>query len=261
MNQFKEILIKTFTIILPSLLFFANISFSKNQELILPETVHDSKWEENMQIPDDIEIFQTISESHSKTLLNSARNFFNDALEIYRKSTNEINEKKLDYQKDHPEDRFEWQKKAREDAQNKELARLLNSARQKSIIPLIHAMESIEHISNPEVLKSKEFKGLKSSIYREYIKHQYALKNYNQALDLLEKYINIDEEYNSDKKAHKLLAVCYNKLLIYEKNKNEKLSRLFHEKKNFHILKYTELLYGKSSQEYRNAVIKIEKDY
>ncbi|EMO04356.1 hypothetical protein LEP1GSC116_0504, partial [Leptospira interrogans serovar Icterohaemorrhagiae str. Verdun HP] len=48
-------------------------------------------------------------------------------------------------------------------------------------------MNFLERIQNQKVKDTDTFRDLQANIYREYIKHQLALKNFLQAMDILER--------------------------------------------------------------------------
>lgn len=70
-------------------------------------------------------------------------------------------------------------------------------------------MNFLERIQNQKVKDTDAFRDLQANIYREYIKHQLALKNFLQAMDILERYIQIGNKYYEDSEAQGFLANCY----------------------------------------------------
>ncbi|EMP05584.1 hypothetical protein LEP1GSC124_0214 [Leptospira interrogans serovar Pyrogenes str. 200701872] len=70
-------------------------------------------------------------------------------------------------------------------------------------------MNFLERIQNQKVKDTDTFRDLQANIYREYIKHQLALKNFLQAMDILERYIQIGNKYYEDSEAQGFLANCY----------------------------------------------------
>ena len=234
------------------------------KELASPPETEPSKWGDISEIPvwNELEIFEKISEDHSKNSVKIAREYFTESVEGYRKIKTEIDKERKNFNSDnYPQDRYEWQKKSREEFLNRDLHKKQMEARQQAITVLIKAMQSADQVKNPDILKSTDFLDLKASIYREYSKHQFALKNYQQTIDILEKYIKISESYLSDQEAHKLLAISFGKLqIIYQKRKNEEIAEKLLKKKHFHLLKYTELKYGKDSAQYKRALEETEKE-
>ena len=129
----------------------------------------------------DVKIFDDLSEENTKVRLEEARDFFNSSLAIYKATEKSIKEKKelLAKEKEtNTQDKFEWQKKARDSTMEKEFKRMSLEGRKKSVIELVKAMNALDKIENPDAITSPVFIDLKASIYREYIKHQFRLKNY-----------------------------------------------------------------------------------
>ncbi|HMX34490.1 MAG TPA: hypothetical protein PKC66_19795, partial [Leptospiraceae bacterium] len=159
----------------------------------------------------DVKIFDDLSEENTKHRLEEARDFFNSSLAVYKATEKAIKEKKelhIKEKESNQQDKFEWQKKARESTLDKEYKRMSLEGRKKAVIELVKAMNALDKIENPDAITSPVFIDLKASIYREYIKHQFRLKNYNQSSEVLEMYIALGEQYEKEAEPHKLLAMC-----------------------------------------------------
>lgn len=100
-------------------------------------------------------------------------------------------------------------KKSRRENFERAITRDLNKSRSDSIHLLVSSMNFLERIQNQKVKDTDTFRDLQANIYREYIKHQLALKNFLQAMDILERYIQIGNKYYEDPEAQGFLANCY----------------------------------------------------
>ena len=117
---------------------------------------------------------------------------------------------------------------------------------------LVKGMVTLDKIENPSAVTSQVYIDLKASIYREYIKHQLRMKNYNQAMDMIEQYISLGDTYKKESEPHKLLAVCYEfNERQASKYKKDSIAKKFKRKKNQELLLYSELAYGKDSAQYK----------
>ena len=179
----------------------------------------------------------------------------NSSLAIYKATEKSIKEKKelLAKEKEtNTQDKFEWQKKARENTMDKEFKRMSLEGRKKSVIELVKAMNALDKIENPDAITSPVFIDLKASIYREYIKHQFRLKNYNQSSEVLEMYIALGDQYEKEAEPHKLLAMCYeSQEKQASKYKKESVSTEYRTLKNCHLLRFADLAYGMESNQFK----------
>lgn len=233
----------------------------KSVELLIPEKT-DPGWGE-IDTSRYLEILKRIDPKNSQSKLEEASNLYRRAVESFRNTEIAIERKREDYNlAQYPEDRYEWQKHARKEAQERELNRMLIEGRNTSIQYLIRGMDILDSIENPRIVQSPAFKDLKAGFYREFIKHQYALKNYTLALDMANRYILLDDSHYKEPEPHKILAVCYEKLEQFaSKNKKYEQLEYYKEKKKNHLITYAELRYGKDSDEYLTIMDKILKDY
>lgn len=107
-----------------------------------------------------------------------------------------------------------------------------------------------------------EFKRLLSDTYRSWILTEYDLQNLPQCIPILELYIEIDEN-EKEYPAHKYLASCYafeeNMIKKYGGASEDQMFK-YRYKKNVHLLRATELKYGKDSPEYKHIVNLVNKD-
>ncbi|MBK8394358.1 MAG: hypothetical protein IPL26_03815 [Leptospiraceae bacterium] len=245
--------------IFPNSYLFAEANKEDKVELIIsdPKKAEGSwgKEADEVEAFQDVKIFDDLSEENTKVRLEEARDFFNSSLAIYKATEKSIKEKKelLAKEKEtNTQDKFEWQKKARENTMEKEFRRMSLEGRKKSVIELVKAMNALDKIENPDAITSPVFIDLKASIYREYIKHQFRLKNYNQSSEVLEMYISLGDQYEKEAEPHKLLAMCYeSQEKQASKYKKESVSNEYRNLKNCHLLRFADLAYGLESNQFK----------
>lgn len=238
---------------------------SKNKiELLVPESsIPDSGWGSSTETIKNLEILDFIDESSSKKKFNESLEDYKTAVDIFRNTEDAIEKKKEDFEMEvHPEDRYDWQKKAREESQNKDLTKITNEGRNQALQFLVRAMSALDKVENPKVKESNAYLELKAGLYREYAKHQFAYKNYGVVADILSRYIALDDRFKTESEPHRLLAHCFEKMeLGASKNKKTFIAEEYKEKKKQHILSYAEVQYGKDSKEYESIFEKVMKDY
>jgi hypothetical protein len=235
-----------------------------NVELIIPDSgKFDPGWGSGREDFRNLEILNQVDEASSQRKLKESARDYRIAVDIFQNAESTIETKKEEYALEvNPEDRYEWQKAAREEKRNRELAKIQYEGRSQATQYLIKGMNSLDKIDNPKVKSSETYLELKAGLYREYSKHQFALKNYIPTTDILSRYIELDDKYYNESEPHKILAFCYEKL-EQSANKNRKIviADEFREKKKRHLLTYAELHYGKESAEFQRIVEKVQKDY
>jgi len=233
-------------------------------ELIIPDTKKpEGSWgkeADEVEAIQDIKIIDDLSEESTVARLEEARTHFNTSLAIFKSAEKQIKEKReLASKESRPADKYEWQKKARQLELEKEYKRISLEGRKNSVMELIKGMNALDKIENPSMLESQVYKDLKASLYREYIKHQFRMKNYNQAMDMILMYLKIGENYEKEAEPHKLLAICYE---FNERQaaryKREALREEFKSLKNKHLLRYAELAYGPESKQYEAIKKKVK---
>jgi hypothetical protein len=201
----------------------------------------------------DIKIIDDLSEENTIARMEEAKNHFNTSLAIYKASEKLIKDKREAALKESkPQDKYDWQKKTREIDQDRESKRISLEGRKNSVMELVKGMVALDKIENPSAVTSQVYIDLKASIYREYTKHQLRMKNYNQAMDMIEQYISLGDTYKKESEPHKLLAVCYEfNERQASKYKKDSIAKKFKRKKNQELLLYSELAYGKDSAQYK----------
>jgi len=176
-----------------------------------------------------------------------------DEVELFRKESAEtkyLNEK------------WYWQivdRKAREERQINDMKR---TAKMEAVTYFTRAVNHLDEIRNPDLREKPAFKRLLSAVYRNWVMYQFDLGNLPQCIQILELYIEIDEN-EKEYPAHKYLAQCYafQEAMIkkYKVGTEDQMFR-FRYKKNVHLLRSAELKYGKESAEYKHVVNLVNRD-
>ncbi|MCB1176316.1 MAG: hypothetical protein KDK36_01945 [Leptospiraceae bacterium] len=247
-----------------NLFLFADAKKEDKVELIIPDSKKaEGSWgkeADEVEAIQDIKIIDDLSEESTIARMEEARTHFNTSLEIYKAAEKTIKDKKeVAGKESRPSDKYEWQKRARQMQLEREYNRISLEGRKNAVLELIKGMNAIDKIENPSTTASQIYIDLKASLYREYIKHQFRMKNYNQAMDLVLMYVKLGEQYEKESEPHKLLAICYEfNERQAAKYKRESLREEFRAKKNKHLLKYAELAYGKDSNQYKRIEKKVK---
>lgn len=175
-----------------------------------------------------------------------------DWVEQYRKE--EAEKKRLD-------EKWYWQKVDRKAREERVVYREKMKAKQESLNYFSKAINHLDEIKNPDLRERPEFKRLLSDVYRSWIMSEYDLQNLPQCIPILELYIEIDDN-EKEYPAHKYLASAYSfeeNMIKKSKGPDDMLFK-YRYKKNVHLLRATELKYGKDSPEYKHIVNVINRD-
>jgi len=174
-------------------------------------------------------------------------------IEQYRKEQAE--KKRLD-------EKWYWQKIDRKANEERYVQREKMAAKLAAVTYFTKAINHLDEIKNPDLREEAAYKTLLSSVYRAWIVAEYDTQNYPQCIPIIELYLELD---NNEKEypAHKYLASCYsfeeNTLKKYKGGSDDQIQK-FKNKKNVHLLRATELKYGKGSVEYKHIVDMVNKD-
>jgi len=170
--------------------------------------------------------------------------------------------RKEESEKKRLDERWYWQKIDRKAKEERVVAREKMAAKLAAVTFFTKAINHMDEINNPDLRERQEYKTLMSSIYRAWIMSEYDTQNFSQCIPILELYLEIDEN-EKEYPAHKYLASCYafeeNVLKRFNKNAEDQILK-FKYKKNVHLLRATELKYGKGSIEYKHIVDLVNKD-
>lgn len=199
-----------------------------------------------------------------------ANNKYRLALSAYQSGMNTIlkmRENVEQYKKEQAEkkrldEKWYWQKIDRKANEERYIQREKMAAKLAAVTYFTKAINHLDEISNPDLREEKAYKTLLSAIYRAWIMAEYDTQNYPQCIPIIELYLEID---NNEKEypAHKYLASCYsfeeNTLKKYKSGSDDQIQKL-KNKKNVHLLRATELKYGKGSVEYKHIVDLVNRD-
>ncbi|TGL19404.1 hypothetical protein EHQ47_14900 [Leptospira bourretii] len=233
-------------------------------ESILPTTPESgSPWGENSERLDTIPVLNLVDEKNSQKRWQDANKEYSSAIEYFESAKKNIDKRREDSKKEiYYEDRYEWQKQIRKENKEKEYQKLLFDLRSQTVARLVKAMNLLDKIENPKVKESAPYLDLKSGIYREYIKHQEAYKNYLQVIDFAERYMELSPKNEAEAEPHRLLALSYEKMeQTALRSKNQELYYEFKELKKKHLLRFAEIHYGRDSKEYATIEEKVGRDF
>lgn len=235
----------------------------KKIEILIPEgNDQESNWGKDALQFEDLDFLGDASEENSKSLFEKSKEDFLSAMDRFRKANDLADSKRKEFgQQTFEADRYEWQKKNRKENFERSIARDLNKSRSDSIHLLVASMNSLERIQNEKVRDSDSFRELQAGIYREYIKHQLALKNFLQAMDLLERYIQIGTKFYEDSEAQGFLANCYERAYrLSKKNRDDQAREKYDILRKKHGLLYAEYKFGKNSPDYKEFSRELFRD-
>lgn len=169
--------------------------------------------------------------------------------------------RKEEAEKKRMDERWYWQEVDRKASQERFISREKLRSKLSAVTYFTKAINHLDEITNPDLRERAEYKTLLSSVYRAWIMSEYDTKNYAQCIPILELYLEIDTN-ESEYPAHKYLASCYSfKQNVLAKSKGpEAVIQKYKYKKNVHLLRATELKYGKDSIEYKEIVDLVNRD-
>jgi hypothetical protein len=163
----------------------------------------------------------------------------------------------------HLAEKWYWQTIDRVNMENRVINRKKRVAKLAAITYFTRAINHLDEIKNKELTEHPEYKKLLSNIYRHWVINQYDLRNIPQTIDILKRYINLSPEFEQEFPAHKYLASAYafkENMIKKYKVGSEQQMEFYKRKKNEHLLRATELKYGKNSPEYQQIVEIVNRD-
>lgn len=234
----------------------------KNKKLIIKQ---EAMWKN----PDFVGYNKSFDELHklSKAYANNkyrlALSSFQSGMNTLLKMRENVEQyKKEQSEKKRLDEKWYWQKIDRKANEERYIQREKLAAKLAAVTYFTKAINHLDEISNPDLREEKAYKSLVSATYRAWIMAEYDTQNYPQCIPILELYLEID---NNEKEypAHKYLASCYsfeeNTLKKYKAGSDDQIQKL-KNKKNVHLLRATELKYGKGSVEYKHIVDLVNRD-
>ncbi|TGL57625.1 hypothetical protein EHQ64_19710 [Leptospira sarikeiensis] len=234
----------------------------KRLELLIPESVKEGPWSDDPTEFKDIDILGDFSEDSSKKSLEKTEEYLSTAMDGFRKVSDSIKSKREKEEgKILDSERFPWQRKTRLENAERTFNRELTKARLESVKNLSLAMKNMDKIANPKIKRSDSFLELQAGVYREFIKHQYALKNFNQSAEFLEKYISLDPKFNDEAEPHRILSHCYERMyLSAQKSGHPEGMEYYKDQRKKHGILYAEKAYGRNSYEFKKVLELFARD-
>lgn len=225
---------------------------------------HEALWKN----PDYKGYNKSFQELHqlSKTFAN---NQFRLALSNYQSGMNTIMKnrdwteqyRKEEAEKKRLDEKWYWQRVDRKSKEERVVYREKSKAKQEALNYFSKAINHMDEIKNPDLRERPEFKRLLSDVYRSWVSVEYDLQNLPQVIPILELYIEIDDN-EKEYPAHKYLASAYafEETMIKKTKGPDDMLFKYRYKKNVHLLRATELKYGKDSPEYKHIVNTVNRD-
>ncbi|TGK05023.1 hypothetical protein EHO59_09275 [Leptospira semungkisensis] len=234
----------------------------KKLEVLIPESAKEGPWSDNPLEFKDLDLLGDFSEDNSKQSLQQTEEYLSRAMDGFKLVSDNVKHKREKEESKNPEsERFEWQRKTRLENAERVFAREITKARLESIRQLALAIKNLDKIANPRIRKSESFLELRAGVYREFIKHQYALQNFNQSAEFLEKYISLDPKFNDEAEPHRILTHCYERLYLgAKKSKSPEGMEYYQARKKKHGILYAEKAYGRNSYEFKKVLELLAKE-
>ena len=199
-----------------------------------------------------------------------ANNKYRQALSSYQAGINTVikmreNEellRKASEEETRLSEKWYWQVIDRKAREERKIHTMQRKAKLEAVSYFTRSIHHLDEILNKEIRENPTFKQLLSAVYRNWVLHQFDLGNLPQCIPVLELYVQINEN-EKEYQAHKYLSQCYafqeNLYRKYDVGTEEQSFR-FRYKKNVHLLRATELKYGKDSAEYKHIVNLLNRD-
>ncbi|TGK22224.1 hypothetical protein EHO61_00095 [Leptospira fluminis] len=234
----------------------------KSLEMFLPDSENRDPWEHSPLEFQDPDFLGDFSEDNSKSLVLKAREDLSRALDVFQKTWEETDRKRKEEEaRNLDSERYDWQRRMRLENLERSLNRELAKSRQESVTLLAAASRNLDKVKSPKVRKTRNYLETQAGVYRELIKHQYAMKNYVQSAEFLEKYLDLDPSFGEETEPHRLLAFCYERLaLAAKKSRDETDMERYLSLKRKHGILYAKLKYGSDSYEFKRMVQLLAKD-
>lgn len=232
-------------------------------------TLDNLKQEAMWKNPDYRGYYKAFADLH-KLSRAFANNKYRLALSAYQSGMNTVLKMRegIDlYRKEQAEkkrmnEKYYWQKMDRRAREEAYIHKEKMAAKLAAVTYFTKAINHLDEIANPDLRERKEFKTLLSAVYRAWVVSEYDTDNLPQCIPILELYLEIDDN-ELEYPAHKYLASCYafeeKTLKNYGKASTDQLAKMKY-KKNLHLLRATELKYGKGSIEYKYIVDLVNRD-
>ncbi|MBW7857311.1 MAG: hypothetical protein H3C43_03185 [Leptonema sp. (in: Bacteria)] len=249
--------------------FFSKQAAQDDQQVLettFPESSSISEedqdnWPEKDVSPNfpELQVFDQLDPEKSMDGVKQARLYYLEAVKQLQAGDNEalalekqINDKPFQY---------EWQRREREQNLLSHQRAIQLRSRQKAIGFTIKALQTLDEVKNPGILASNYYVDLKSKTIRQYIRLHLSTGNISGVIQLIQEYFDLKKDHKDESEPYRVLAIVYRKLeIMAQERKAEKEFNSFKRLKNENLLKFTELAYGKNSNEYDRIQDQIRKD-
>jgi hypothetical protein len=160
-------------------------------------------------------------------------------------------------------EKWYWQEIDRKSAQERQLHKIRNEAKTKSVTYFTRAINILDEIGSNELKNHDTFIDYKSKLFRMYVSVQYDIGNVKPCIPILERYILMREENRKDVWAYKYLSSCYAVMeaMLDKSSKTSEEDIIYYKnKKNQSLLLAVEYEYGLESAEYKDILKTIQRD-
>ena len=241
---------------------FYHSAFSKKGESSgTKEELSPGKWEEEdvSKIFPELRVLDDLSSRASLKSLQRVLRHYNYANSRLRAAQASVKVKRLEWQGE--QHRYPWIAMERQKQQEQQVLRIEARYRSQAIGDLVRAMQSMESIRSPQVLKSEQFVNLKGKVMVQYVKLQFRSRNLGLCIPVLEQYLALKPDHANDPEPHRLLAASYrHQQLVARRMRNSEAENSYRGRKNKHLEAFVRLKYGKESPQYAEMKERIDRD-
>ncbi len=241
---------------------FYNGAFRKEGESSgRSEELKPGQWEEEdlSRVFPDLRVLDTLSSRESLKKLQRVLRHYNHANSRLRAAQSTIQSKRVEWEGE--QHRYPWMAIERKKQQEQQAARIEAHYRSQAIGDLVRAMQTMESIRSPEVVRSEQFVDLKAKVFVQYVKLQFRARNLGLCIPVLEQYLALKPQHANDPEPHRLLAASYrHQQLVAQRMRNGEAEHQYRTRKNKHLEQFIVLKYGKESPQYAEMKARIDRD-
>ncbi|MDH5716574.1 MAG: hypothetical protein OEZ22_02935 [Spirochaetia bacterium] len=210
------------------------------------------------------EAINSLSEDYARNKLKLAQTNYDTGRAIIQKMREEVErERKESTEKIRFNEKWYWQEMDRKRQEEYGIYMKKREAKLAAVTYFTRAINELDKINNTKVRESGEFKEMEAGLYRDWVIQQYDIGNIPQCIQLLERYIALDPKYENEITPHKYLSSAYafKEKVLDKYNTGSEQEKLYYKgKKNQHLLRSTEIKYGKNSPEYEFILDRVNRD-
>jgi hypothetical protein len=207
---------------------------------------------------------QKVSTEYSELLLKQAMDEYATGIDLLEDMENQIiRQREINKNKKNLNEKWYWQEVDRKNQEERQILRIKQEAKMKSISSFVKAIDDLDQISSKDVNEKPELTNFKIRLFQVYVSTQYDLHNFLQCLPILERYIAINDTTRKDLWAYKYMSNCYafvETMLSKNKRSNPDTVLAYKQKKNKSLLQAAEIQFGIESVEYKHLHEIVEKD-